>query len=78
MCDNAFGLANALLGLIYNVIWGLIGKADDDRPLGSDSHSGGSKESGQDGKSGEAHVEEFGLVCARFASGAFIRCSCFV
>lgn len=57
MCDDSFRLANALFGLLYNVVWRLVGEADNHRPLGSGGHGRSSEQGGQDGEGSEAHVE---------------------
>jgi hypothetical protein len=71
--DDALGLANALLGLLYDVVWGLVRKADDDGSLGSDSHGGSGEQRSQDGEGSEAHCADFGRVCESRASGVLIR-----
>lgn len=53
--DNTLGLANPLLSLLHDVIWGVVGEADNNGFLGSDSHGGSGEQCGQDGKSSEAH-----------------------
>ena len=62
MCDDTLGLADALFGLLDNVVWGLVGKADNDGSLGSDSHGGSGEDCGQDGKGCEAHFERVDRV----------------
>lgn len=62
MRDDALGLADTLFGLLYNVVWCLIGKADNDRSLGDGGHGRSSEQGGQDGEGSEAHAERR-LVC---------------
>lgn len=56
MGDDALGLADALLGLLYDMIRRVVGEADDDGFLWGDSHGGSGEESGQNRESSEAHL----------------------
>lgn len=40
VCDDALGFADSLLGFLYDVVWSVVGKADNNGSLGSDSHGG--------------------------------------
>lgn len=54
--DDALSLANTLLRLLYYVVRGVVGEADDDGSLRSDGHGGSGEQGGQNGEGSEAHI----------------------
>ncbi len=71
--DNALSLADALLGLLNDVVWGVVWEADNDRSLRSDSHGGSGK--GEQGREdSEAHYENVDRAWETCERAFYQRC----
>lgn len=73
MGDDTLGLTDALLGLLYDVVWRLVGEADNDGSLGSGGHGGSGEQGGQNGQSSETHFEGFDQVLRRARKRGFYQ-----